>query len=345
MHFAHPQQLWWLIAVAAFAVFALRREALRATLLDAFARGPMLSRLTADYSPQRARLKTLLMVAALASLVVALAGPQWGSRMVMVEREGIDVMLAVDCSSSMNAQDVKPSRLMVARRELGELVKALEGNRLGLVGFAGSAFTFCPLTLDVSATGMFLDQLDTNSMPIPGTSLGEAIRTAVQSFPKNDPNKKVLVLLTDGEDHHSKPIDAAKDAAKLGVTIYTVGIGNSNGEPIPEKDESGKSDYVRDSQGKIVMSKLDEGTLKEIASVSGGSYVHVDGAAADALSPIVSAVSGAEKHQLEETVQRRYSERFQIFVGLAVVLLAIERTLSTRRRAARPVVLAKGAAL
>jgi len=336
MHFTHPEQLWWLVVVGVFALFAAQRERMRATLLGAFANGPMLARLAAEYSPRRARIKSMLVVAALASLVIALSGPQWGSRMVHVEREGIDVMLAVDCSSSMNAQDVKPSRLLVARRELGDLVKQLEGNRLGLVGFAGSAFTFCPLTLDVSATGMFLDQLDTNSMPIPGTSLGEAIKTAAQAFPKDDPNQKVIVLLTDGEDHHSKPVEAAKEAAKQGIKIFTVGIGNPTGEPIPEKDETGKSDYVRDASGNVVMSRLDEATLQQIASVSGGTYIHVDGTAADALEPIVAAVNGAEKHQLDETVQRRYAERFQIFIGLAVILLAIERTISTRRRVTPP---------
>lgn len=334
MHMSHPEQLWWLVAVAAFAAFAARREKVRAALLATFARGPMLARMTSDYSPQRASVKIVLLVAALASLVMALAGPQWGSRMVTVQRQGIDVVVAVDCSSSMNAEDVKPSRLQVARRELGDLVKQLEGNRLGLVGFAGTAFTFCPLTLDISATHLFLEQLDANSMPVPGTSLGDAIRTAMQTFPKNDPNKKVIVLLTDGEDHRSDPLGAAREAAKAGITIHTVGIGNATGEPIPERNENG-SGYVRDSDGKVVMSRLDETTLKEIARLTGGLYTHVDGTTSEALAPVVTAVNGSEKRNLAETLQRRHLERFQIFVALGLALLVLERMISTRRGTAR----------
>lgn len=344
MHFARPEQLWWLLAVVALALFAARRERARASLLASFAGAPMLARLAADYSARRAAVKTGLVMAALASLVVALAGPQWGSRMVTVERQGVDVMLAVDCSTSMNAQDVKPSRLDVARRELGDLVKQLEGNRLGLVGFAGTAFTFCPLTLDMSATHLFLDQLDANAMPIPGTALGDAIRVSVQSFPKDDPNKKVVVLLTDGEDHRSDPIDAAREAAKQGITIHTVGIGNPNGEPIPEREDSGRGGYVRDSSGKVVMSRLDDATLKEIAKTTGGQYVHVDGTSTDALAPVVSAISGAEKRKLEETLQRRYVERFQWFVLAALMLIGIERMIPARKASTRRAAPARGVA-
>lgn len=331
MHFAHPQNLWGLLLIVAFATFAAGRERVRVQRLAAFASSPMQARLTADFSARRAALKTALVVAALALLVVAAAGPQWGTRMVTVQREGIDVMLAVDCSTSMNAKDVKPSRLELARIELSRLAKELEGNRLGLVGFAGCAYVFCPLTLDISATHLFLDQLDTGSLPIPGTAMGEAIRAAMQAFPEKDANKKVIVLLTDGEDHRSDPIGAAKEAAKAGITIYTVGIGNPNGEPIPEKGPDGREDFVRDPSGKVVMSRLDDATLKEIARLTGGTYVHVDGATADALAPILAAVGNAEKSRLEEAMQRRYVERFQWFVLAAVILLGLERLISTRR--------------
>jgi Ca-activated chloride channel family protein len=251
--------------------------------------------------------------------------------LVTIERRGIDVVLAVDCSSSMNAEDVKPSRLAVAKRELGQLATELDGNRLGLVGFAGTAFSFCPLTLDVSATQLFLDQLDTNAMPVPGTSLGDAIHTSMQSFPAGDPNKKVILLLTDGEDHHSDPLGAAKDAARAGIVIDTVGIGNSNGEPIPETLENGQSGFVRDASGQVVMSRLDEASLKQIAKLTGGIYTHVDGTQADALAPVVAAIGGTERHRLQETVQRRHVERFQVLLLAAIVLLGLERWMTTRR--------------
>lgn len=332
MQFQEPGQLWWLLAVAAFGLFAARREQARRRLLAMFAEAPMLARLASDYSPGRARIGIVLLVGALASLVVALAGPQWGTRMVTVQRQGIDVVLAVDCSASMNAEDVKPSRLQVARRELGELVKQLEGNRLGLVGFAGTAFPFCPLTLDISATHLFLEQLSENVMPVPGTALGDAIRTASGLFPTDDANKKVIILLTDGEDHHSNPLEAAKEAAKAGITVHTVGIGSTAGQPIPEREGPRGETYVHDDAGRMVMSRLDEATLKEIARLTGGLYTRVGDTGTDALAPVVTAINGAEKGRLSETLQQRHLERFQVFIAAALALLALERMNATRRR-------------
>lgn len=333
---ADPRVLWGLVPLLALAIFAGRRERLRAARLAAFAEVPMLARLVGDFSEARARLKTALVLFALLVLVIALAGPQWGVHLVHIERRGIDVMFAVDCSRSMDTPDVPPSRMEVARLELGDLIKQLAGNRLGLVGFAGTAFVFCPLTLDVSATSMFLDQLNTSVMPIPGTSLGSAIRTATRAFPRGDTNKKVIVLLTDGEDHHSHPIQAARKAAKNGVAIFTVGIGTTSGQPIPERAANGTLSYLRNASGQVVLSRLDETTLRRIAKLTGGQYIHVDGTVPDALAPIVTAVNGAQKRALEETLQRRYINRFQWFVFLAILAVAIERLIPTRRTPGEP---------
>lgn len=327
MRFAHPENLWSLLAVGALAVFLYLSDRRRRQHLGQFVGSAMLTRLNADYSPARAAAKLGLALAALVCLAIGLAGPQWGMQTVRVERQGVDIVIAMDCSASMQARDVKPSRMELARRELGQLIDQLEGNRLGLVGFAGSAFAFCPLTLDISATHLFLDQLDSNAMPVPGTSLGDAIRTAMDCFPAGDSNRKILVLLTDGEDHHSDPLGAAKEAAKAGITVYTVGIGNQNGEPIPA--EGG---FVQDEQGKVVMSRLDETTLQQIAKETGGKYVHVDGTSSEALAPVLSAISGTERHKLEERLQRQGIERFQILLGLALFLLAGERLLTTKRK-------------
>ena len=334
MHLLHPLYLWWLPALALLGAYLIGDDFRRQKDLCAFVGPTMLPRL-ADYSPTRAAFKSLLVVAALSCLVIGLAEPQWGSRLVTVEREGIDVVLAVDCSTSMNAQDVNPSRMAVAQREMGELLRQLEGNRLGLVGFAGSAFSLCPLTLDVSATQLFLEQLDTNQMPIQGTSLGDAIHASLDSFPPDDPNKKVVVLLTDGEDHHSNPLEAAREAAKAGVTIYTVGIGNPTGEPIPETEGGQDHQYLRDSTGNVVMSRLDEETLRQISQRTGGLYLHVDGTQPHELAPILLSIAGTEKHKLRETTQRLSVERFQILLLAALALLGVENWLTNRRTGAQ----------
>lgn len=328
MRLAHPENLWLLPAVAVLGIFLYAADRRRRRHLLDFMGPAMLARMGAQYSPARAAAKLGLALAALACLALALSGPQWGTRLVKMEREGVDVVVAVDCSTSMEARDVKPSRMAVARRELGQLIDQLEGNRLGLVGFAGSAFAFCPLTLDISATHLFLDQIDSNALPVPGTSLGDALRTAMECFPAGDSNRKIIVLLTDGEDHHSDPLGAAREAAKAGVTVYTVGIGNPDGEPIPDPEGG----FVRDPQGKLVMSRLDEQTLRQIAKDTGGRYVHVDGTRTDSLAPVLSAIAGAERHKLQESTQHRGVERFQILLGTALLLLAAERCLTTKKR-------------
>ncbi|MBM3460566.1 MAG: VWA domain-containing protein [Armatimonadetes bacterium] len=331
MHFAHPHYLWFLVLVAGLGFFLASREQARRKRLSMFASSRMLGTLAADYSPTRVAMKNALLLAAFASLVIALAGPQWGARLTRVERNGVDVVVAVDCSASMNAEDTRPSRMQVARREVGDLVEKLQGNRLGLVGFAGSAFVFCPLTLDLSAAHMFVEQMDSNVIPVPGTAIGEAIRAALSAYPKESKGAKVMVLISDGEDHRSDPIGAAKEAAARGVVIHTVGLGKPDGEQIPEKDASGNViGYVRDASGNPVASKLDEKTLQEIAKIAGGIYTHSE-TGVDMLGPVVEAINNAEKTRLESQLRRRYEDRFQIFIGLAVLLLIAERMVGTRR--------------
>jgi Ca-activated chloride channel family protein len=333
MHFAHPGMLWGLPLLIGLGFFLAWRDTVRRAVLLRFAQMRMLSRLSNPPSAVTTQLRLLLFVLGLCSLLIALAGPQWGTRSVHVERRGIDVVFAVDLSASMDAQDYPPSRLDVARRELGDMMKALGQNRIGLVGFAGQAFMFCPLTLDVDAAHLFLDEMSTSALPVPGTSIGDAIRTSMAAFPTDGAKgSKVIVLLSDGEDHHSDPEGAAKEAAAQGIVIDTVGIGSAKGDPIPQKDDSGKViGYLKDAQGNTVVSKLGEETLKQIASETGGSYTHVEPNATNPLAPVIESIDKADKRELEENLQGRWIERFSWFVGAGLCFLIAERLLALQR--------------
>ncbi len=334
MNFAHPQQLAWLLALLALAAFLWTRERQKGGLVAQFLAHPMLVRLASGYNPRRAYLILTLQLLGLGFLVLGLAGPQWGSEVIKVEREGLDVLFAVDCSRSMLADDPSPSRMTVAQRELGELMKKLQGNRMGLVGFAGAAFIFCPLTLDSSATQLFLEQLNENAIPTQGTAIGEAIRVGLTVFPKDDKkSSKVMIVLSDGEDHNTDPLGAARQAAQQGVTIYTVGIGSPEGKEIPERGPDGTlNGVIHDQNGKPVISKLGDKTLQEIARLTGGKYLHI-GSDTDSLQPIVGSVLAGERKKLESQMHLRYQARFQIFLAFGLACLGLAQLLQIRRYA------------
>ena len=266
---------------------------------------------------------TLLWVSALA-LSVALTRPQWGVAEETVQQRGLDVVIAIDLSTSMRAQDVKPSRIENAREELAFLVEELKGNRIGLVGFAGSAFLFCPLTLDTDAIELFLDEMTIEAVPVPGTSLGDAIRTGLKTFQLGgqvDGGSKILLLLTDGEDHESQPVEAAKEAAKAGVIIDTVGLGTQGGSEIPDPITG---DVLHDESGQVVLSKLDGRILEEVSQVSGGHFMRLD-ASHDGLTSYLKMLKQRQTRALGETVDVRRHERFPLFAGLSALcfLLAL----------------------
>ncbi len=262
-------------------------------------------------------------------LSLALTRPQWGVLEETVERRGLDIVIAIDLSTSMRAEDVKPSRIENAREELAFLVDELKGNRIGLVGFAGSAFLFCPLTLDTDAVELFLDEMTIEAVPVPGTSLGDAIRTGLKTFQlggNSSDGSKVLLILTDGEDHESQPLEAAKEAAKAGVIIDTVGLGTLGGGEIPDP-VSGQA--VRDESGQAVLSKLDGAVLEEMSRTTGGTFMRLD-SSRDGLTSYLTMLKKRETRSLGETTDVRRHERFPIFAGLAAVMFLLALILEER---------------
>ncbi len=251
------------------------------------------------------------------ALSLALTRPQWGVIEQTVQQKGLDIVIAIDLSSSMRADDIKPSRIENARRELAFLVEELHGNRIGLVGFAGSAFLFCPLTLDTDAVELFLGEMKIEAVPVPGTALGDAIRTGLETFKLGgdvQSGSKVLLLLTDGEDHQSSPIQAAKEAETEGVIIDTIGLGTAAGSLIP--DETGGT--IRDQQGNPVLSKLDGTVLKEISETTGGVFLRLD-ESDNGLSSYLKTLKNREKRNFGETTDVRRHERFPYFLVLAAI--------------------------
>lgn len=273
MRFAEPSFLWGLFSLPFFALlfyYAYRR---RKKLASRFVSLPMLSKLSTSVSPWRRLAKVLILLLAIAFLFVALARPQWGRKMEHIERRGLDLVLLQDISLSMLAEDVKPNRLVRSRHEISSFLEGLSGDRVGLVAFSGEAQVMVPLTLDYGTVQMMLRELNPGWL-MPGTNLEQAIRKGMSLFKNSGGAGKysVMILMSDGEELEDAAVNAAKEAAELGIRIYTIGIGSREGVPIPVKTKNGEVAYKKDMQGNIVTTRLEEGTLQEIASVTGALY-------------------------------------------------------------------------
>lgn len=335
LRFANPEffQLYWLIPLLAlFLIWAFRY---RRRLLRQLGDEELIAQLTANLSRRKQHWKSVLILLALCFLILGLTDPQIGTHLAEVKREGIDIFIAVDVSKSMLAEDVAPNRLEKAKHEIGRFINGLQGDRVGLIAFAGLAFVQCPLTLDYSAAQLFLDEIDVNTIPQPGTAIADAINTARRSFVKKDLKHKVLILITDGENHEGDPFEAAEEASREGIIIHTIGIGSPQGAPIPEYDRYGnRTGYKKDRQGRVVTTRLDIETLETIAQKTGGRFFFSGPGGTD-LSEIFDEISQMEKKELASREFTQFEDRFQIFLFLAMALLVIEAVMSERRRKKR----------
>lgn len=269
-------------------------------------------------------LKKVLKISGLFFLVFALSGPRFGSKLMDIKKHGVDVVIAIDVSKSMLAQDMNPNRMEKAKFELRSLVEKLSGNRIGIIAFAGKPFLQCPLTLDTAAVKIFLDSLSTDLIPVPGTAIGEAIELAVKNFVREDRKYKALILLTDGEDHESDPVSRALMAKKEGVKIFTIGFGTPRGELIPEKDAGGSVvGYKKDKDGETVMTKLAAETLQKIAYETGGKYYRSSDGEME-VDLIADDISGMGTKQLKAKKYEMYEEKFYYFILIGLALMLIE---------------------
>jgi Ca-activated chloride channel family protein len=330
--FVSTEILFGLLLVPALGAFFWGTRQARRRALAQFGDFALVQKLSATLSRRGRAAKSILMLMAVAFLVLALARPQFGTRVETVRSEGRDVMVALDVSRSMLAEDVAPNRLERARLEIMRILQRLDGDRIGLVAFAGNAFVQSPLTVDYGAATLFLNAMHPDLIPIQGTNLGEALTVALDAFEEGTRDQRVLIVVTDGEDHEGEIEEALERALDEGVQIHTVGIGSLDGVPIPEFDASGvRSGFIRDEGGTVVTTRLDESTLEHVAQATGGRYFPALGPGAN-LDPLVEEITGGEGRELEAREITQFDEQFQIFLSLALVLLLAEGLIPERRR-------------
>ena len=330
MRFGQPEyiHLMWLCLVLVLFLKSARKR--KQKKLDRFCQPEAALKTINPEITNIQKRKSLLIVAATGFLILALAQPRWGYRWEDLKQEGVDVIVAIDVSNSMLAEDIKPNRLERAKRKIKDLINMMQGDRIGIVAFAGTSFVQCPLTLDYSAAEIFLDIIDTDLIPVQGTDLGHAVRTAIKAFEPEDDNSRSLILITDGEDHGGEIIKAAEEAQKAHVKIFAIGIGQEAGAPIPRFGQNGG--FKTNEGGDIVLSKLDEFTLQQIAIMTGGSYARSVTGDMDLNAIYLKNIKRKiEKKELKSTRRKIWNERYQWFILASLLCLIIE-TITRERK-------------
>ena len=335
MRFAEPMFLWGLLTLPLFALLFAYAYHRRKKLAARFVSLSMLPKLSTSVSPWRRLAKVTLLLFAIAFLFVALARPQWGRKMEHIERRGLDLVLLQDISLSMLAEDVKPNRLTRSRHEISSFLESLSGDRVGLVAFSGEAQVMVPLPLDYGTVQMMLREL-TPGWLMPGTNLEKAIRKGMDLYRNSGSagQYSVMILMSDGEELEAAAVNAAKEAAEMGIRIYTIGIGSREGVPIPVPSKNGEIAYKKDLQGNIVTTRLEDGTLQEIASATGGLYFYASPGEFQ-LQKVLTEIASLEKKEQASDRMENYQDRYQIFLGLAALLFLIEALVSERGRKRR----------
>jgi Ca-activated chloride channel family protein len=316
------------LGLIGFLIYSFKRKT---KILEKFGSLELIKVLSATVSRKAQIFKAILLVIILFYLIVAWTRPQLGTKLEMVKREGIDIIIAMDVSYSMLAEDITPNRLEKAKHEVANFIDKLKGDRIGFIAFAGVPFIQCPLTLDYGAAKIFLDVMSPDIIPEPGTAIAKAIEEAIKAFEQAERKHKVLVIITDGEDHGGEPVEAAKKAETEGIVIYTVGIGSPAGVPIPVYGTGGGlQGYKKDREGNEVITKLDEVTLEKIALQTNGKYFRASTGEVE-LDKIYDEISQMEKKELASKKFSQYEDRFQYILIFALFLLIIEIFIPERR--------------
>lgn len=326
----HPEYLFLLFAMPVLWVITIWLRRRRARLLETMADKDRWPVLLPDYAPRRQRNAQRARLLALVLLLTASARPQWGFRWEKTSPRGLDLLVALDTSRSMLAQDIKPNRLQQARWGIRDLVSQLTGDRIGLIAFAGDAFLVCPATADYAAFSMMLDDVYAGIIPTGGTDLSLALETALASFEPGTAADKVLILISDGESHTGDPTKLIPRLQQEGIRVFAIGVGTSEGEPILTEDG-----FVKDRNGHVVKSALDEQILERIARETGGDYVR--SAPGDfGMERIYQRIEPLQRTQRESRMSKVWIERFPWFLGAALLLLAIEASVGVKRRRNSP---------
>ncbi|HTP79308.1 MAG TPA: VWA domain-containing protein [Bacteroidota bacterium] len=331
LRFAHPEFLWYLLAVPVLGVAFVFLNRWKHRLLARFAGSVLAKDLTREWSGAKNGMKQTLILLSLSCLILAVANPQEGTRLEEIKRQGIDLFVALDVSLSMKAEDIKPSRLEKAKRDVSSLLSKLAGDRVGLVVFAGDAFVQFPLTSDYSAADLFISTVDVDAVPIPGTMIGSAIDLALKSFSKDLPTQKAIIVVSDGENTEGDVQSAVDDAKNAGVRVYTIGMGTPDGGPIPIYNDAGERvDFKHDRAGSIVVTKLDESALQQIASSTGGSYRRAT-SGGNEIDDVFKELESLQKTEFSSKQVSGYESRYQYPLVAAILFLMAESLIGERK--------------
>ncbi|HOW10312.1 MAG TPA: VWA domain-containing protein [Bacteroidales bacterium] len=327
--FANPEYLYLLLLLPLLTVLFVINAVRRRKALDRLGDRTLVGKLMPEASRFRPVVKFVFILVAVSASVIMLARPQYGSKLEEVKRRGVEVIIALDVSNSMLAEDIQPNRLTRAKQAISRLVDNLDNDKIGLIVFAGDAYTQIPVTTDYVSAKMFLSTINPDMVPKQGTAIGAAIKLAAKSFTPGDGKSKALIIITDGENHEDDPVADAEEASKSGVVIHTIGIGSAEGVPVPVTS-GGRRDYLKDRDGSTVITKLDEDILKKIAMASGGSYIRASNSNIG-LDEIFREIKGMKKDEIESTVYTEYDDQFQIFSGIALFFLLLEFIIMDRK--------------
>jgi len=325
--FEDSQYLWLSALAGVVVILFLLAEYIRRKRIDKIGENRLVSILIPETSLTRRIWKLVLICLTIVAMSFSLARPQFGAKLEDVTRQGVEIIVALDVSNSMLAEDVKPNRLENARKFIERIVAKLENDKMGLIVFAGDAFVQMPITDDVRSARLFLSTIDTDMVPVQGTSIGKAIDLAAKSFTKDEEISKVIVLITDGENHEDDAVEIAKTLKEKNIVVYSVGMGKPGGAPIPNKRGGG---FMKDRNGEVVMSVLDEQTLIEIANETGGLYVRNDNSA-DASDKVLEELDKLQKGEVMKQNYSEYNDQFQYVALIALILLLIDVAISEKK--------------
>ena len=325
IHFAQAQYLILLFLIPVFFVVQAVLLHLRRRRIRKFGDEKLVNQMMPSYSKSKVWVRLTLFSIGFFFFIIGLARPQIGARLKEQEIKGAEIIIAIDVSNSMLAEDYSPNRLERAKLAVSRLVDKLRDDRIGLVIFAGTSFVQLPVTTDYVSAKMFLNTIDTGSIPIQGTALGDALTTCIRSFSAQSDKSRAIILITDGENHEDDPVAAAEQAAQMGIKVFTIGVGSPEGKPIPMNGE-----LLKDKDGEIVVSKLDEGILQDIASAGNGAYVRA-GNSEFGLNPIIDDLRKLEDEKYSSVVFEEYDEQFMYFLAIAFFFFVLEMLVGDRR--------------
>ena len=323
LKFDNIEFLYFLLAIPVIILGMILYARWQRLSLLKFGDNTLVSELTKSSSSNRKKIKNILLIIILSFLIVGLSNPQIGTKMEEVKREGVDLMIAIDLSYSMMAEDIKPNRLERAKQAISRLIDELKGDRIGLVVFAGQAYVQLPITTDYSAAKLFLSTVKTNLIPTQGTKIGNAIDLCINSFDKENTQSKAIIIITDGETHDDQAIDLAKKANETGIITHTLGMGLKKGGPIPIYKNGDSKEYRKDRDGNTIVTKLNEQMLRDIANAGGGAYIRANNSKSG-LNTLFKEINKMEKKDIGTMVFTQYKDRFQIFLFISLLFLIFD---------------------